>query len=129
MRLRDDANDSAEQLLDRINRAEEAQHKETLRQDELRRGFCNLNWDHFSDLLPPEAIQGMREQREAFTNQAAAQQRVLDQHDDLYTLQGKVQLLKKELNENEEDLERAETPPPAVIQSLPKNDQLANSVA
>ena len=136
LRLRDDANRSAEQLLNRINRAEEAQRQETLRQEAANRqtGYGSLafrrhTYGRSADVRSPAEIQRMREEREAFRNQAAAQQRVLDQHDDLYTLREEVQRLKAELKKNNADLERAETPPLAVIQSLPKNDQLANSVA
>lgn len=116
----------------RISRAEEAQRQETLRQEALRAGSTTLQPRlrvRWAELRSPAEIQGMRAQREAFTNQAAAQQRVLDQHDDLHSLRNEVQRLKAELKKNNADLERAETPPPAVIQSLPKNDQLANSVA
>ena len=121
MRLRDGATRSAEQLLNRISRAEQAQRDEAWRSVQI--------FGRSADFRSPAEIQRMREEREAFRNQAAAQQRVLAQHDALHSLQRKVQDLKSELSKNNADLKRAETPPAAVIQSLPKNDQLANSVA
>ena len=131
LRLRDDATRSADSLSNRISRAEQAQRQEALRQEAANRpGSRRLQtFGRSADYRSPSEIQGMRAQRDVFTNQAAAQQRVLDQHDDLYTLREEVRRLKAELSKNNADLERAETPPAAVIQSLPKNDQSANSVA
>lgn len=130
MRLREDANRSAEQLLNRINRAEEAQRQETLRQKALALFAQHRpSGRSAADLRSSAEIEQMYERREALLNQAAAHQRVLDQHDALHSLQRKVQRLKSELSKNNADLKPAETPPAAVIQSLPKNGQWANSVA